>query len=485
MKKKILIVENESRQAKLWMTKLEAEGYKVDWAENGKAACDKILKENYHLIISDIRMPQMDGLQLLDWIREKEMKVPVIMITAFADVDSAVRAMKKGAYDYVKKPIDLEELTQIIGKVFRMKILEEENVYLKNELSRKSGMLVVGESAEFKKVMDLVARVAKTKSTVLLIGETGTGKELVANAIRYNSPRKNAPLVVVNCAAVPENLLESEFFGHVKGAFTGAYENKKGMFEVANLGTLFLDEIGAIPINLQSKLLRAIENQQFEAVGSTKTIFCDVRIIAATNADLKKAIEKGQFREDLYYRLNVFPIYLPTLRQRVKDVPYLVEHFIKIYNVELKKNVKGIEKQALDILMSYPWPGNVRELENIMERAMVLCEKDILTTELFKMLGNKNIGDNLQVKPPDELAISQNGVNYSESKKKFLFSFDKKFILKILNEAKGNITKASIISGIDRKNLYRKIKSLKIDPKEFKEVESREPRTRTSSIRGK
>lgn len=453
------------------MTKLEEEGYKVDWAENGKTACDKISQENYHLILSDIRMPQMDGLQLLDWIRERDKEIPVIMITAFADVDSAVRAMKKGAYDYVKKPIDLEELTQIIGKVFRMKVLEEENVYLKNELSRKSGMLVVGESAEFKKVMDLIAKVAKTKSTVLINGETGTGKELVANAIHYNSPRKNAPLVVVNCAALPENLLESELFGHIKGAFTGAYEDKKGKFAVANSGTLFLDEIGAIPVNLQSKLLRAIENQQFEPVGSTKTVFCDVRIIAATNIDLKKAIEKGEFREDLYYRLNVFPIYLSPLRQRTGDIPYLVEHFIKMYNIELKKEIKGIEKEALDVLMSYYWPGNVRELENIMERAMVLCERDILTAEFFKMLHNKPIGPKdglLDQKPLEEFINYQNEKKYSESKKKFISSFDKNFLIRTLKETKGNITKASHISGIDRKNLYRKIKSLGIDPKTFK-----------------
>ncbi|MBU0533383.1 MAG: sigma-54 dependent transcriptional regulator [Candidatus Omnitrophica bacterium] len=477
MKKKILIVENESRQAKLWMTKLEGEGYKVSWAENGKVACDKILKENYQLILTDIRMPQMDGLELLDWIREKDKEIPVIIITAFADVDSAVRAMKRGAYDYVKKPMDLEELTQIIGKVFRMKILEEENVYLKKELSRKSGMLVVGESYEFKKVMDLIARVAKTKSTVLITGETGTGKELVANAIHYNSPRKNAPLIVVNCAALPENLLESEFFGHVKGAFTGAYEDKKGKFAVASSGTLFLDEIGAIPINLQSKLLRAIENQQFEPVGSTKTVFCDVRIIAATNVDLKKAIEKNEFREDLYYRINVFPIYLPALRQRVKDIPYLVEHFIKMYNIELKKEIKDIQEQVLDILTAYSWPGNVRELENIIERAMVLCEKDILTTDLFKMLENKNLESRsplLDVKSSEEFFVYRNEQSYSESKRKFVSSFDKNFILKTLKEAKGNITKASNISGIDRKNLYRKIKSLKINPKTFKEVANRE-----------
>ncbi len=471
MKKRILIVEDESRQAKLWMTKLEHEGYKVDLAENGKEACDKMLKESYNLILTDIRMPQLDGLQLLDWIKERDRELPVIVLTAYAEVESAVKAMKKGAYDYVKKPIDLEDLVQIIGKVFRMKRLEEENVYLRKELSRKTGELIVGKSITFKKVMDLIEKVAKTKSTILIGGETGTGKELVANAIHYNSPRKNAPLVVVNCAALPENLLESELFGHVKGAFTGAYEDKKGKFAVADSGTIFLDEIGAIPINLQSKLLRVIENQQFEPIGSTKTILCDVRIIAATNVDLKKAIEKDNFREDLYYRLNVFPIYLPPLRQRVEDIPYLIDHFIKMYSNELKKVIKGIEKQALDILISYSWPGNVRELENVMERAIVLCETDTLTADLFSMLEGKNAERQLPLlntKHSEDFSCYQNSGNYSESKKKLLAAFDSNFIIKIIRETKGNITMAAKISGIDRKNLYRKIKSLNIDPKEFK-----------------
>lgn len=470
MRKRILIVEDESRQAKLWMTKLEEEGYKVDLAQDGKVACDKMLQESYQLVLTDIRMPQMDGLQLLDWIRERDKELPVIMITAFADIDSAVRAMKKGAYDYVKKPIDLEELVQIIGKAFRMKSLEEENIYLKKELSRKTGKLVVGKSAAFKKVMDLIEKVAKTKSTILINGETGTGKELVANTIHYSSSRKNAPLIVVNCAALPENLLESELLGHVKGAFTGAYENKKGKFAVADSGTLFLDEVGAIPINLQPKLLRVIETQQFEPVGSTKTVLCDVRIIAATNIDLEKAIERGNFREDLYYRLNVFPIYLPPLRQRPEDIPYIVDHFIEMYSNELKKEIKGIEKRALDILLSYSWPGNIRELENVMERAIVICEADILTIDLFSMLEGKQTERHslLDTKLSEDFSFYRTGKNYSESKKNFLASFDRNFIIKILRETKGNITMASKISGIDRKNLYRKIKSLQIDPKEFK-----------------
>ncbi len=466
MRKKILIVEDESRQAKLWMARLEEEGYKVDLAQDGKEACNKMLERNYQLVLTDIRMPQMDGLRLLDWIRERDKELPVIMITAYADVDSAVRAMKKGAYDYVKKPIDLEELVQIIGKVFRMKRLEEENIYLRKELSRKVGRLVVGEGAAFKKVMDLIKKVAQTKSTIIINGETGTGKELVANTIHFSSLRKNAPLVVVNCAALPENLLESELFGHVKGAFTGAYEGKKGKFEIADSGTLFLDEVGAIPINLQPKLLRAIETQEFEPVGSTKTVLCDVRIIAATNVDLKKAIERGEFREDLYYRLNVFPIYLPPLRQRLEDIPYLVDYFIEMYSNELKKEIKGVEKEALDILISYSWPGNVRELENVIERAIVLCETNILTVELFSMLIGKHAGEGHSL---DTKSLgSSNNDNYSESKKKFLTSFDRNFIMRILKETKGNITMAAKISGIDRKNLYRKIKSLQINPKEFK-----------------
>ena len=470
MRKRILIVEDESRQAKLWMTKLNEEGYKVDLVENGRKACEKILKEDYQIVLTDIRMPQMDGLQLLDWIREKNKELPVIMITAYADVDSAVRAMKKGAYDYVKKPIDLEELSQIIGKVFRMKSLEEENVYLKKELSRKMGKLVVGESSSFKNVMDLIAKVSQTKSTILINGETGTGKELVANTIHYDSLRKNAPLVVVNCAALPENLLESELFGHVKGAFTGAYEDKKGKFAVADSGTIFLDEVGTIPINLQPKLLRVIETQGFEPVGSTKTVMCDVRIIAATNVDLKKAIEKGNFREDLYYRLNVFPIYIPPLRERPEDVPHLVDYFIKIYSEELKKEIKGIEKEALGILVSYPWPGNVRELENVLERAIVLCEGTTLTVELFNMLQRKHSRDSSQAGSSKDVSSLhlQNGKNYSKTKKNFLADFDRDFIMRLLEETKGNIAMAAKISGIDRKNLYRKIKSLQINPKEFK-----------------
>ncbi len=470
MRKRILIVEDESRQAKLWMARLEKEGYKIDLAQDGREACDKMLERNYHLVLTDIRMPQMDGLQLLDWIRERDKELPVIVITAYADVDSAIRAMKKGAYDYVRKPIDLEELVQITGKVFRMKRLEEENIYLKKELSRKTGKLVIGESAAFKKVMNLIEKVAKTKSTIIIIGETGTGKELIVNAIHYSSLRKNAPLVVVNCAALPENLLESELFGHVKGAFTGAYEDKKGKFEIADSGTLFLDEVGAIPINLQPKLLRVIETQEFEPVGSTKTVLCDVRIIAATNVDLKKAIERGEFREDFYYRLNVFPIYLPSLHQRVEDIPYLVDHFIEMYSNELKKEIKGVEKEVLDILISYSWPGNVRELENVMERAIVLCETDILTVELFSMLIGKHTGE---IHPLDTKSLGDsNDKNYSESKKKFLTSFDRNFIMRVLKKTKGNITMAAKISGIDRKNLYQKIKSLQIDPKTFKEVVS-------------
>jgi DNA-binding NtrC family response regulator len=470
MRKRVLIVEDELRQAKLWRAKLEEEGYKIDLAENGKEACDKMLKENYQLILTDIRMPNMDGLQLLDWIRERDKELPVIMITAYADVDSAVRAMKKGAYDYIKKPIDLEELTQIISKVFRMKSLEKENIYLKKELSRKAGKLIVGQSATFKKVMDLIEKVAQTKSTILIYGETGTGKELVANAIHYDSPRKNAPLVVVNCAALPENLLESELFGHVKGAFTGAYEDKKGKFEIADSGTLFLDEVGAIPLNLQPKLLRMIETQKFEPVGSTKTILCDVRIIAATNIDLGKAVKSEKFREDLYYRLNVFPIYLPPLRQRLEDVPYLAEHFIEMYSNELKKGIKSIEKKALDILTSYSWPGNIRELENVIERAIVLCETDTLAAELFSMLGKGHTQEFISSNTNSGETVSsyKNDKNYSESKKRFLAAFDRNFIIKLLKRTKGNITMASKISGIDRKNLYRKIKNLQIDTKEFK-----------------
>lgn len=464
MNKRILIVEDETRQAKLWKARLQEEGYMVELASNGREACSKMLKESYHLVLTDIRMPQMDGLQLLDWIRERDKELLVIMITAYADVDSAVRAMKKGAYDYVRKPMDLDELTQIVGKVFKIKKLEEENIYLKTELSRKLGKLVVGESAAFKKVMDLIEKVSQTNATVLVYGETGTGKELVANTIHYNSSRSKNPLVVVNCAALPENLLESELFGHVKGAFTGAHENKKGKFSVADSGTMFLDEVGAIPLAIQPKLLRVIETQKFEPVGSTKTLSCDVRIIAATNVNLGEAVSKGNFREDLYYRLNVFPLYLPPLRDRKEDIPHLVEHFVEMYSSELRKGIKGVDKQALRTLNSYSWPGNVRELENIIERAIVLCEGDSLTYELFGSLRTQNKSEFSD----EGISFPQAGKNYSDSKKKILASFDESFIKRVLAETNGNISMAAEISGIDRKNLYRKIKKLHIDPKKFR-----------------
>ncbi|HIE43947.1 MAG TPA: sigma-54-dependent Fis family transcriptional regulator [Candidatus Omnitrophica bacterium] len=470
MRKKILIVEDEVRQAKLWMAKLEEEGYTVDLAGDGKEACTKMINEDYHLVLTDMRMPRMDGLELLDWVRERDRNLPVIMITAYADVDSAVRAMKRGARDYVRKPIDLEELTQIVEKTFKMKRLEEENIYLKKELSRKAGKLIVGKSASFSHVMELIRKVAKSKATVLICGETGTGKELVARTIHYTSLRRDAPLVVVNCVALPENLLESELFGHLKGAFTGAYEDKKGKFQVADSGTLFLDEVGGIPLNLQPKLLRVIENQEFEPVGGTKTIQCDVRIIAATNVDLKKAVEKGVFREDLYYRLNVFPIYLPPLRDRREDIPLLVNHFIDMCNSELGKRVKDIEKQTLDILKSYHWPGNVRELENVIERAMVLCEKDILTAELFLSLDRRSVEADT---PPSSVYegkdIFHHGEkNYAVLKNRLIAAFDRNFITELLRETRGNIAMAAKLSGMDRKNLYHKIRKLNIDSHTFK-----------------
>jgi len=391
-KKKILVAEDEAKQAQLLKIRLESEGYSLDLAGNGKEAQKKIGQEDYQLVITDLKMPGLDGISLLKWIKEKYESLPVVIITAHGTIDSAVKAMKIGAYHYITKPIDLEELSVIVNKAFRLRKLQEENIYLRNELSKQREGLIVGQSVAIKKMLNLVEKVAPSKSTVLIYGKTGTGKELVAKSIHYSSPRKDSPLVIVNSATLPENLLESELFGYVKGAFTGAYENKKGKFEVADEGTLFLDEVGAIPLGLQSKLLRVIETQEFEPLGSSKTIFSDVRIIAATNVDLKEATQEKQFREDLYYRLNVFPIYLPSLRQRKEDIPLLVEHFIKIYQKELGKKIEGISKQALDILIKYNWPGNVRELENVIERAIVLSEDRILSTELFRSIE----------KPPEE-----------------------------------------------------------------------------------
>jgi len=383
----VLVVDDEPNIRRVVQAALAKDGYEVMTAENGKTALDAVsTNSELDVIISDLIMPDMNGVELLEAARQINPSVSVIMITAHGTIKSAVDAMRLGAFDYITKPFDLDELKVIVRRAVERRQLINENLTLKQQLkTRYKFDNIVGQSSAMQEVFRLVERVANSRASVLIRGESGTGKELIARAIHYNSSRAQKPFVPVACVALSEQLLESELFGHEKGAFTGAISQKPGRFEMAHMGTLFLDEIGDIPGQVQMKLLRVIQEREFERVGGLKTIKVDVRLITATNQDLEKAVKEGKFREDLYYRLQVVQIYLPPLRDRMEDVPLLVEHFIEKYAKENGKSIKYASPEALEAMMKYKWPGNVRELENAVERAVVLAEPDaqLITPDLL------------------------------------------------------------------------------------------------------
>ncbi|MBI5750448.1 MAG: sigma-54-dependent Fis family transcriptional regulator [Nitrospinae bacterium] len=369
----ILVIDDERSMREFLSIMLEKEGYSVVTKDNGNDALEFISKNKYDLIITDIKMPKMSGIDILRESMALHPNTPVIMITAFASTEVAVEAMKLGAYDYITKPFNVDEIKIIIKNAIEKKSLFDENISLREELKGRHQFLnIVGKSERIQRVFELIKKVANSRSTVLITGESGTGKELVARAIHHNSDRKDKPFVSISCGAIPETLLESELFGHQKGAFTGADSDKKGLFEVADGGTFFLDEVSEAPPSIQAKLLRVLQEKEFKRVGGVKDIKVDVRVIAATNKNLHKLIEDGKFREDLYYRLNVIPIELPPLRERREDIPLLINHFINKYNFINKKDIKGMTLKAMEILEKYMWRGNVRELENIIERAVTL-----------------------------------------------------------------------------------------------------------------
>ena len=395
-------------------------------------------------------MPGMDGIELLRIVKKNYPSTQVIMITAFGTIPSAVKAMKEGAFHYLTKPLNLEELKEVLKSALKVKKLEEENILLRQEILGEGE--IIGKSKAIKEVMELVRKVAPEDTTVLLQGETGTGKELVARAIHKLSPRKNGPYVVVNCAAIPENLLESELFGHRKGAFTGALKDKKGRIEIADGGTLFLDEIGSLSPSLQAKLLRFLETKEIQPLGSEETLRVNVRVIAATNQDLRKKVEEGNFREDLFYRLNVFPIYIPPLRERKEDIPLLANYFLKIYSKKMNKKIEKIEDGAMELLLKYSWPGNVRELENVIERCVVLADSPIVSKEFLPLITTSQ-----EITGP-----------YQERKKRLLENFEREYFKELLQKHNGIISKVAKEAGIDRKNLYLKLKKWGINPQDFR-----------------
>lgn len=453
---KILVVDDELSIREFFDILLKKEGYQCDLACNGEEALAKLGYHHYDLVITDISMPKIDGLQVLRYVKDHSPETTVIMITAFASTDSAVEAMKLGAYDYLTKPFKVEEIRLVVHRAVEKLSLQKENRYLKREIeSRYNFSNMIGDSEAIKKVYELIKKIAKSKTNILITGESGTGKELIARALHFNSDRKDKPFVTINCTAIPETLLESELFGHLKGSFTGAMSNKMGLFEVANGGTIFLDEMGDISQAIQVKLLRVLQERNFRRVGGTDDISVDVRIISATNRPLEEAVQEGRFREDLYYRLNVIHIKVPPLRNRKKDIPLLVDHFIKKYNSELSKGIKRISPAALKVLMSYDFNGNVRELENIIERSVALEMSDEI--QVSSLPANVVFPQKVQ----EHFRYLNKEIDFSEEKinlDDLINQFERELLLKALEKTGGVRYKAAKLLGITFRSMRYRLK---------------------------
>ncbi len=445
---RILIVDDEQSMRELLSLLLRKEGYEVVTAENGAAALKAIQREIFDLVITDLKMPQFDGMALLKSVKEVSPDTIVIIITAFGTTEGAERARNLGAYDYIGKPFNNDEIKLVIHNALEKRHLRKENILLKREIESRAGFeYFIGKSEPMQRIFSLIRQVADTKSTVLITGESGTGKELVARALHTHSARKNNPFVTVNCGALPETLLESELFGYMKGAFTGAVSNKQGLFEAANGGTIFLDEISATTPALQIKLLRVLQEREFKRVGGTADIKVDVRVLAASNSDLQQEVSKGSFREDLYYRLNVIPIHVPPLRERRDDIPLLINFFLK--NFSSGREPKKISPEAMNRLLSYRWPGNVRELENAIERLNILASGDTIRIE--------HIPDSISVtKPCPELIpldIPETGVNLEH----LLQNAEKTMLFKALEKSGGVKTEAARLLGLSFRSFRHRL----------------------------
>lgn len=456
----VLIVDDEQGMRWVLRTLFEENNYTVITAKDGIEALRVIKKQRPDLMISDMKMPKMDGMELLERSRMIQAKMPVIMITAFSEIQTAVKAMKLGAYDYVVKPFNNEELLLSVQRALKGRMLEEEVDRLRKLLDKKTNLQsVMGHSEIIKDLILQISRVAASDFSVLIQGESGSGKELVAEAIHLNSNRSSKPFVIVDCGAIPETLIESELFGYEKGAFTGAHKRKPGLFEEAHGGTLFLDEIGNLPLSMQPKLLRAIESKTVTHLGGTKKISVNIRVISATNRNLIEGTKKGDFREDLYYRLNEFFIEVPPLRKRKEDIPFLSNIFLKNVDKEVHKKVDGFSRKAEQLLLTYNWPGNVRELKNIIRRAALIADRKITPNhfpEEIQLLHNskltiEEIGDQLG-----------NGMTWKEIKKFHLEELEKKVLSKVLSKTSGNKRQAAQILQMDYKTLHTKVKELNL-----------------------
>jgi len=446
MTPKILIVDDETAHCQMLEAVLKVEKYATQRAQDGQSAIEAVKERFYDLILMDIRMNRVGGIEALEKIKEISPDIPIIMMTAYASVDTAVQAMRSGAYDYLTKPLDIDELKILVAKALRHHQLEKENIFLKEQLgSRFDFSNIIGRSRTMKELLETVAMVAPSEATVLILGESGTGKELIANAIHQNSPRSSYPFIKVNCAALPETLLESELFGHEKGAFTGAVSRRQGRFHLAHKGSILLDEIAEMSMATQSKILRVLQEREFEPIGSSETFKVDTRIITATNKNLEEEVRANRFREDLYYRINVVNLTVPSLRDRREDIPLLVDFFLKRYAKKNHRNLKGFTPKAMDLLMRYDWPGNIRELENVVERSVIMMRGDFITPDEFPGV--------LKSLDPEYEQISAEMLSG-----KSLKEMEKAMIMRTLQETDGNRTRAAEILGISRRTLQLKLK---------------------------
>ena len=449
MNNKILVVDDEEIIRESLSYILRKEGYSVEEAANGKIAYEKLKEDSFDLVITDLEMPEMKGTALLEEIKNLHLRTSTIIITAFGSLETAISALRNGASDYILKPIEFDELLFKVKKLFEVQELLLENRFMKKELQREYDYHnIIGKSPAIKKIYEMITAVADADSTVLITGKSGSGKELVARALHFNSRRSSKPFIAVNCGAISENLIESELFGHKKGAFTGAISDKEGFMKASEGGTLFLDEIGDMPLQLQVKLLRAIQEREFTPVGTTSPIKINIRFLASTNQDLKELVSQGKFREDLYFRLNVVDIHLPSLKEREEDIPLLADHFVNKYRKHMNKPVKGISNEALRALVSHEWKGEVRELENVIERSMIFCKEDFITVkdlpEVFRETG------------------SQSDFSISGSLDESVKRFEREIITRALDANEFNKEKAAEALQVGLSTLYRKMKELNI-----------------------
>ena len=448
---KILLIEDDDGSREALLILLKGNDFAIKGCSSGQEGLTLLAGERFDIVISDLLLPDMNGIDILTQVKLDSPRTEVILVTGHGSAETAVQAMKRGAYDYITKPLNIDELRIIIDKVVEKGQLLSENVYLKKQLRDKYEFAnIIGNSQAMQQLFSRMKRIIKTDSTVLILGESGTGKELVAKAIHFNGNRKDKPFIAVNCSAIPENLLESELFGHVKGAFTGAVKDKVGKFEAANLGTIFLDEIGTLPMHLQTKLLRVLQEQELERVGSNRQIKLDVRVISATNVNLEEEVKRGNFREDLFYRLNVIPVLIPPLRERTQDILPLTRHFLEKNCKAMQRPIMHLDKEALEALEAYPWNGNVRELENIMERVVALTEGDQITLRDLPSSVSKTYLEGARI------SVTPSGIDMVQT----INEIEKKMIGEALQLSGGVKARAAVMLSINRTTLVEKMRRL-------------------------